>query len=289
MVIKTLTVNVRGLGNHIKWRTLFQFFKKEKCDTICLQEAHVTSKCADIWKWQWSADFYFSEASSHGKWQIIMINKKLGATHCQQLRKDERIIGIKFNVDDKMFYVFNVYVPSTDYERTFFSHLWEWCCVSVEDNAQGIIAGDFNVVSSNDLDIISGNPHNAKSADSFNATMAKLNVFDCWWLFHSDEKQYTWNRNNPSIAHRLDNIFGNSSLLDKLVRSDIVPFPCTDHRGVVTESIVVHPTGNSVSTSYMIQSMLETWIIFFMVLWGFWWTNKMGFMQNQNEWNEHII
>ena len=40
MAIKTLTVNVRGLGNHIKRRTLFQFFKKEKCDIICLQETY---------------------------------------------------------------------------------------------------------------------------------------------------------------------------------------------------------------------------------------------------------
>ena len=166
-----------------------------------------------------------------------MINKKLGATHCHQLCNDERILGIKFNVDDKTFYVFNVYGPSTEDERTiFFSQLEERCRVSVEDNAQVIIAGDFNVVSSNDLDIISGNPHNAKSVDSFNATMAKLNVFDCWRLFHSDEKQYTWNRNNPFIARRLDYIFGNSSLFDKLVRSDIVPIPGTDHRGVVTES-----------------------------------------------------
>ena len=166
-----------------------------------------------------------------------MINKKLGATHCHQLCNDERILGIKFNVDDKTFYVFNVYGPSTEDERTiFFSQLEELCRVSVEDNAQVIIAGDSNVVSSNDLDIISGNPHNAKSADSFNATMAKLNVFDCWRLFHSDEKQYTWNRNNPFIARRLDYIFGNSSLFDKLVRSDIVPIPGTDHRGVVTES-----------------------------------------------------
>ena len=200
MAIKTLTVNVRGLGNHIKQRTLFQFFKKEKCDIICLQETHITSKCADTWKRQWCGDFYISEGSSHGKGQIIMINKKLRATHCQQLCNGERILGIKFNVDDKTFYVFNVYGPSTEDERTiFFSQLEERCRVSVEDNAQVIIAGDFNEVSSNDLDIISGNPHNAKSVDSFNATMAKLNAFDCWRLFHSDEKQYIWNRNNPFL------------------------------------------------------------------------------------------
>ena len=216
MAIKTLTVNVRGLGNHIKRRTLFQFFKKEKCDIICLQEIHITSKCADTWKRQWSGDFYFSEGSSHWKGQIIMINKKLGATHCQQLCNDEIILGIKFNVDDKTFYVFNVYGPSTEDEMTiFFSQLEERCRVSVEDNAQVIVAGDFNVVSSNYLDIISGYPHNAKSVDSFNATMAKLNVFDWWRLFHSDEKQYIWNRNNPFIARRLDYIFGNSSFFDK--------------------------------------------------------------------------
>ena len=40
MAIKTLTVNVRGLGNHIKRRTLFQFFKKENV-TLSVYKKHI--------------------------------------------------------------------------------------------------------------------------------------------------------------------------------------------------------------------------------------------------------
>ena len=89
-----------------------------------------------------------------------------------------------------MLYVVNVYGPSTGDERTIFSASWKNGAVFHldNDNAQIIIAGDFNVASSNDLDIVSDNPHNVKNVDSFNAIMAKLNVFDCCRLFHSDDK-----------------------------------------------------------------------------------------------------
>ena len=56
----------------------FKSLKRKKWDIICLQESHITLKCADTWKRQWPGDFYFSERSSHGGGQIIMINKKLG-------------------------------------------------------------------------------------------------------------------------------------------------------------------------------------------------------------------
>ena len=49
MAIKTLNVNVRGLGNHIKRMTLFQFFKTEKCDIICLQETEILESVDGNW------------------------------------------------------------------------------------------------------------------------------------------------------------------------------------------------------------------------------------------------
>ena len=40
-------------------------------------------------------------------------------------------------------------------------------------------------------------------------TDSELN--DLWRLFNTDKKEYTWSRNNPFTAHRLDYIFATES------------------------------------------------------------------------------
>ena len=80
MAIKCLSVNARGLGNNIKRRSFFQMFKRNKYGIVCIQEAHVTDKIVDIWKFQWKGELFYSSGTSYGKGQLILFNKKLVAT-----------------------------------------------------------------------------------------------------------------------------------------------------------------------------------------------------------------
>ena len=98
-----------------------------------------------------------------------------------------------------------------------------------------VFAGDFNVVASNELDIISGNPHHVVSVDMFNDCVLKMGLFDVWRLFHQNEKEYTWYKQNPFIARRLDYILVNSSMFDNISSCDIISLPGTDHRGVICQ------------------------------------------------------
>ena len=147
--------------------------------------------------------------------------------------------------EDKNINIYNVYGPSVENERyPFFETLVENYDKSIDPNKYQVIAGDFNVVANNELDSISGNNHSTKSVNEFN------NVFDVWRLFHPGEKAYTWCRQNPFIARRLDYILCNTITFNSTIGCDITTFPETDHTGVKAG---VHVPGNLMTFFFEIQ------------------------------------
>ena len=158
MSLKVLSANVRGLGNNNKRRMLFNLFRKEKYDIICIQEAHVTEKNVQLWKQQWNGQLFFSSGSAHSKGQIILINKKANATNIEVLCNHARILGVKLCYNEQAICIFNVYGPSNDQERKdFFELLCNHYGHLKNQNIPVLFAGDYNVVADNALDIISGN------------------------------------------------------------------------------------------------------------------------------------
>ena len=106
----------------------------------------------------------------------------------------------------------------------------------LKDSADNlIITGDFNSVMSCELDIISGNPHSEKEMKMFKKSVEELDLTDTWRNFHCDEKAFTWSRQNPFIARRLDYAFTSDSLLNHIVSCDISSVANTDHRAVILE------------------------------------------------------
>ena len=97
-----------------------------------------------------------------------------------------------------------------------------------------IMLGDFNAVMNNNLDIITGEKHNPRETDSFRELINSLELIDSWRTINQEERQYTWSRNHPFIARRLDYIFVTESLIENIQQSQIISVPLTDHRAVET-------------------------------------------------------
>ena len=246
MTLKIITINTRWIVNNTKRRSLFYFLKKEKFDIICLQETHITNNNVDLWKKQWNGPLYFSEGTAHSKGQLILLRKNPIITKHEIIFQDSRILGVKVCCNDKSRCVFNVYGPNIDDEKgSFFSDIN--CVIQKEcKNDLFLIAGDFNTVANNSLDIISGMPHQASSVQLFNDYQASWDVFDAWRMLHEEERQYTWHKRNPFVARRLDYILCNSSLLDNVGSCEIIAVPGSDHRGVCLDlQLLEEPRGPS--------------------------------------------
>ena len=143
---------------------------------------------------------------------------------------------MKIQLDDKCFNIYNAYGPSVENERySFFALLVDTFSKWHDPNVYQVVAGDFNIVANNGLDIISGNSHSARGVCEFNNAMLSMNVYDVWRLFHPGEKEYTWCKHNPFTARRLDYILCDSITFINTVGCDIATLPDTDHMAIIME------------------------------------------------------
>ena len=205
-------------------------------DIICVQESHVTESDISTWKKEWGDEIVYFPGTSMSKGQMILLNSKKGVKLLEVVHRSERIVAIKIAYEDEQILICNIYAPNDGKEKiSFMDKLYnlieEW-----SDNITNLcIMGDFNMVMNNDIDIISGLDHKKEEVEMFKRKMVNLNLYDTWRLFNPDNKEYTWHRKSPMIARRLDYIFSNSDLFDKIISCEIMSAPATDHRAVIAE------------------------------------------------------
>ena len=71
---KLVCLNVRGLKNQRKRRSIFSYIKDQKSDFCLLQETYSEPRDELIWKSEWRGDIFFSHGSNHQKGVCILLN-----------------------------------------------------------------------------------------------------------------------------------------------------------------------------------------------------------------------
>ena len=234
--LKTITLNVRGLRNPKKRRTIFHNLKQKNHDVIALQECHILSDFeADQWGKQIGTHtLYYTTGTNRSNGNIVLIKKEYREKTNVIIRND-RILLLEFETKDKLFLVLNIYAPQGTREKIrFFQEIKETIENNLTQQHALILLGDFNVAINKDLDIITGESHHQSEIDSFKDLVNSLELTDSWRALHLEDKEYTWSRNIPFIARRIDYIFLSGSLVENLQESKITTMPFTDHRAVET-------------------------------------------------------
>ena len=162
-----------------------------------------------------------------------MFSKQLSHNDIHVRHCSERILCVDVKLEDELVGICNVYGPNNDLEKKDFLMTLNGV---ITDNFQAIdnfcIAGDFNIVLQNDLDIISGNRHNPSIVSAFQDLTYQLNVFDVWRSFHPTSREFTWSRSSPFTVHRLDYILCTEPVCNLSSYCDMVCIPGSDHKGV---------------------------------------------------------
>ena len=238
--LQLVTFNVRGLKNKRKRLSVFKSLKAEKYDVVCLQETYITTNQeAHTWELQWGGKLFYSLGTCHSRGQIILVAKKW-KENVQCLYKDSRILILEMAVANKKIIIANIYAPQTTTEKTqFYTHLQTTIGNLNREDNHLVIVGDFNTVMHNTQDIITGEHHNKKEVETLNQLTTDLDLHDSWRTLHPENKDYTWSRNQPFTARRIDYIFISSSLIPYMEQSNIVSFAHSDHRAVCT-SLAFH-------------------------------------------------
>ena len=126
--------------------------------------------------------------------------------------RDERVLLIEIAITNKKIYISNVYAPQAKQDQIYFFAHVQHIMDSLNITNSLILLGDFNSVMNNNLDIVTGEKHNGLTVEALNKLTVDLDLHDCWRMEHGDEREYTWSRNQPFTARRLDYVFTSASL-----------------------------------------------------------------------------
>ena len=114
-VFKLVSLNVKGISNFQKRRTMFTWCKKRKADIIFLQETPSTVKTEKQWKNEWGAEIITSHGSPNAREVAILIKAGFDCSiHQQLLDPMGRYIIVKAVMQDKTYVLINIYAPNKD-------------------------------------------------------------------------------------------------------------------------------------------------------------------------------
>ena len=218
--LKFMTLNVQGLRNVKKRKTLFRLIREDKISFAALQETYLTKEDLNILQKEWPGTIHLSAGTKRSKGLITIFDKKIEEKNITHIESKERYIMSEIKVEDRSMMVINAYAPCDDKGKiNFLTELSNAIYKKMKTYSEIVYLGDFNVVADNTLDIISENKHNQNMVEMFKNWMNCQNVVDCWREHHPTEKNFTWSRGN--IARRLDYIILDPILESKVMNTSI--------------------------------------------------------------------
>ena len=231
--IRVLSINARGLKNKLKRKAFFDYLKFKKCDLVCVQESHATEKDISVWEKQWGGKIIYEVGTEHSRGELILVSKHFSG-EVKKEEKQDRILSASVETQELNFMLLNIYAPNaSSSKKQFFVKLQHTLDKYVGKNV--LVMGDFNCTLNSKLDIVSGLPHLKGEVDAFNNMTKNASLTDIWRLFHNSEKEYTWSKQQPFIARRLDYCFINHELVGSCSACEIIQAPSTDHKAIMLE------------------------------------------------------
>ena len=118
--INVITVNVRGLNNHIKRRKLSRWLNDNQFHIAFLQETYCTDKSVNLFKDDFVGEIYHSVTKSpHSKGVAIWISSKLkhDIVNIVVSEDDGRKLLLNLDVCETIYSIISLYAPNNEKER----------------------------------------------------------------------------------------------------------------------------------------------------------------------------
>ena len=144
MDLKIGSINVRGIGDKVKRREIFNWLRSKSMSIYFIQEAHCTKDSINDWRPEWGYQVFFSCASSKKAGVAILFNNNFNIQISKIYSDPEgRFIICDLITNGKHLTLTNIYAPNEDdpnFFNSIFNHLLDFNCKDI------IIGGDFNLV-----------------------------------------------------------------------------------------------------------------------------------------------
>ena len=146
---------------------------------------------------------------------------------------DGRLLIIDATIKESDVVLMNIYAPNTD-SPEYLANAFEM--LGSHKHADRIIAGDFNLVMDEKLDVVNRKGNNKKSQKVIKTVVNDSMLVDPRHERNPDLFQFTWYKKRPQeIFARLDYIFINYALMGEVKNVANIPSFKSDHNAVMIE------------------------------------------------------
>ena len=231
--IKIISLNVRGLRNQVKRRSIFSYLKNQKATLYCLQETFSKEEDEKIWSAEWGGQIIFSHGSEHSRGVCMLLNVNSGLSFTTvHADRDGRHIIAKINIGDEQLFVVNIYAPNKGSEQELFIRSLGANLISKTDITKTIIAGDWNG-SLFPKDKCGGLPWKETTyRNSIVDLMEELNLVDIYRKLHPNTKAFTYESKSLKLKSRIDYFLVSDTIAVNAKRAEIRPSIAPDHKAI---------------------------------------------------------
>lgn len=149
ITFEVLSLNVRGLNNYAKQKSVFRGLEKSKNDIILLQETHTTLELENNFKNDWSGPIFFSHGTNNSKGCCILVRPTLDFKTISIKSDDSgRLSLVECLINDVPVTIVNIYAPNEEKEHyQFLKTLHALLDINNITNLNNIIlGGDWNLI-----------------------------------------------------------------------------------------------------------------------------------------------
>ena len=235
VVGKFISLNVRGISNFRKRRTIFTWCRKQKADVIFLQETHSTKDNELLWKREWGAPLFCSHGANNSRGVAILIRNNFDCSIEEIVTDaDGRYIMLNVLLKGERTILVNIYGPNRHNKLVDFYHsVLKSIKIHNFDTDNIIMGGDFNCPLNPILDKRGGNLMPRQSViNAIESLQWELDLHDIWRIKNPTERSFTWSQPEPLVLSRLDYWIISNSLSDNVCDVDIIPSIKTDHSAI---------------------------------------------------------
>ena len=228
-----ISLNVRGLRDTVKRRSIFTYLKDQEANFYVLQETFSNVNDEAIWRNEWGGEIYFSHGTSHSKGVCILINRavkeKVTFTSSDA---DGRIILINLTYNGLKLSFCNIYAPNDHSQQISFIQELNCLLIDKSEITTLILGGDWNCTLSR-KDKKGGSPWRPTVYRNLvNITMDTLDLVDIQRARHPNVNKFSYRSKALGVKSRIDFFLISKSLTKFVKKVDIQTSIAPDHNTI---------------------------------------------------------
>ena len=214
-----VSLNVRGLRDANKSRSIFLYLKDLKAEFYFLQETYSSVNDEMVWRNEWGGEILFSHGSQYSRGVCILIHSSVSAkVECIHRDSLGRILIMSTTFDSMKLSLCNIYAPNNNSDQLLFIQDLNNQLVDKSELTSLIIGGDWNCTLQKD-DKKGGVPWRPTNyRNRILITMDALDLEDIYRKRHPKLNKYSYTSKALNVKSRIDYVIKDVFIVHRGVR-----------------------------------------------------------------------